>query len=311
MMKWEKKGKIYELSKDSTWMKSHTQCPTAIVLRDKIRIFFSARDSFGESLPTFIDVSKENPSEILYQHPEPVLLKGRKGTFDENGIIPSYFIEKNGEIYFYYAGWSRSENVPYKNFTGLAISKDGGNTFKKYSEAPVFTMDENNPLSATGPCIVYHENKYKCVYSTGKEWIMVNGKLEHTYLLVNAFSNDAINWFTTNKIVIEPENEFIAHCKPAFFIKNNVFHMWFSKRGSYDFRKGGDTAYRLGYATSKNFIEWERTDLNGGIDVSKNGWASEMICYPHIVETEKNYIMFYNGNGFGKSGFGYAIISKE
>ena len=33
-----------------------------------------------------------------------------------------------------------------------------------------------------------------------------------------------------------------------------------------------------------------------------------MICYPHIVKVNNKYLMFYNGNGFGKSGFGYAEL---
>jgi predicted GH43/DUF377 family glycosyl hydrolase len=84
--------------------------------------------------------------------------------------------------------------------------------------------------------------------------------------------------------------------------------MWFSKRGSHNFRSSGNTAYRLGYAFSKDLVNWTRDDSKAGIDVSKGGWDSDMICYPHIVKVENKYIMFYNGNGFGKSGFGYAEL---
>jgi hypothetical protein len=278
-MKWIKKGRIFKTERQHSWMHSHAQCPTAIVLEDRIRIFFSARLENGQSLPTYIDVERNNPQKIIRLSPEPVLQMGRRGTFDENGIIPSYFIRNESKLYFYYAGWSQCKNVPYKNFTGLAISEDNGSTFIKHSEAPVFTLNQFDPLSATGPCIIYSNHQFIAIYSN-----------------------------PTGKLIIQPENEFIAHCKPAMIELNGIYHLWFSKRGSHNFRKPGSNAYRLGYAFSKDFINWTRDDSSVGIDVSTHGWDSEMICYPHIVKVENRYLMFYNGNGFGLSGFGYAEL---
>ena len=307
-MRWKKMGHIYKTEKEFNWMHSHAQCPTAIVLEDRIRIFFSSRTESIESLPTFIDVEKENPLKIIALNPYPVLEKGRKGTFDENGIIPSYFIRKDNKLYFYYAGWSRCKNVPYKNFTGLAISENNGESFTKFSEGPVFNLNQFDPLSATGPCIINKGNEFIAIYSTGIDWIEVNGKLEHTYLFTYATSDDAINWHPSGRIIIDPENDFIAHCKPAVIFHEGTFHLWFSKRGSHDFRNGGIDSYRLGYAFSKDFINWTRDDSKTGITVSDEGWDSEMICYPHIVQVGNKYLMFYNGNGFGESGFGYAEL---
>lgn len=307
-MRWNKKGRIFHIDEPIGWMNSHAQCPTAILLDDRIRVFFSARQKNQQSLPVYIDLDRNNPMEVINFCSEPIIGFGRKGTFDENGIIPSYFIEKDGKLYFYYAGWSQCKNVPYKNFTGLAISEDGGTTFKKYTEAPVFSLDEFNPLSATGPCIVPRQNDYLAIYSTGIDWIEIDGKLEHTYLLTYASSKDAVNWKGTGKIIIRPEKEFSAHCKPTIIFVNGLYHMWFSTRGSYNFREAGSDAYRLGYAYSDDLINWTRDDSKVGIDVSEEGWDSEMICYPHILKVDDKYLMFYNGNGFGRSGFGLAEL---
>jgi len=307
-MRWIKRGHVFKTDKQYSWMNSHAQCPTAIVLEDRIRIYFSARLENQQSLPTFIDVGKENPQRIIAINSNPVLERGRRGTFDENGIIPSYFINKDNQLYFYYAGWSQCRNVPYKNFTGLAISSDNGLTFLKHSEAPVLTLNQFDPLSATGPCIISKNNHYIAIYSTGIDWLEIDGKYEHTYLLTYAISNDAISWIPSGRRIINAENEFVAHCKPTIIEHDNIFHMWFSKRGSHNFRKSGDTAYRLGYAFSTDLINWTRDDEKAGIDVSEEGWDSEMICYPHIVKVDNRYLMFYNGKGFGKSGFGYAEL---
>lgn len=307
-MKWNKKGHIFQTARQQEWMNSHAQCPTAVVLDDKIRIFFSARLPSQQSLPTFIDVDIDDPSKVLSLNPEPVLTRGKLGTFDENGIIPSYFMRNHGELYFYYAGWSRCLNVPYKNFTGLAISNDNGMTFRKFSDGPCFTLNEHDPLSATGPCIMERNGEFVAIYSTGTDWHQIGEKLEHTYLLTYATSKDAIHWKTTGDIIVQPNDEFEAICKPAIIEKDGLYHMWFSKRGSHNFRQAGGTSYRLGYATSTDLISWNRDDSKAGIDVSSSGWDSDMICYPHIVEANGKYFMFYNGNGFGRSGFGYAEL---
>jgi hypothetical protein len=307
-MRWIKKGHIFKIDKQFSWMNSHSQVPTAIVLEDRIRIFFSARLENQQSLPTFLDVEKENPQKIIMLNPTPLLERGRKGTFDENGIIPNDIIFKDDHLYLYYAGWSQCKNVPYKNFTGLAISDNNGVSFTKYSEAPVFSLGQHDPLSATGPCIIFRDNHYIAIYSTGIDWLEINGKFEHTYLLTYALSKDAIHWESSGKIIINPIHEFEADCRPTIIDREGVYHMWFSTRGSHNFRNPGNTAYRLGYAFSTDLINWTRDDSNVGIDVSDEGWDSDMICYPHIVKVGNRYLMFYNGNGFGKSGFGYAEL---
>ena len=45
-----------------------------------------------------------------------------------------------------------------------------------------------------------------------------------------------------------------------------------------------------------------------GMDVSPNGWDSEMICYPYVFDHGRNRYMLYNGNGYGKTGFGLAVL---
>jgi hypothetical protein len=55
-------------------------------------------------------------------------------------------------------------------------------------------------------------------------------------------------------------------------------------------------------------ISWTRNDENCGIDVSEEGWDSEMISYPHVFELDGKIYMFYLGNQVGKFGFGLAEL---
>jgi hypothetical protein len=55
---------------------------------------------------------------------------------------------------------------------------------------------------------------------------------------------------------------------------------------------------------------WVRKDDESGIDVSAEGWDSQMICYPFVMDHKGERYMLYNGNGYGRTGFGVAILEK-
>jgi predicted GH43/DUF377 family glycosyl hydrolase len=80
-----------------------------------------------------------------------------------------------------------------------------------------------------------------------------------------------------------------------------VVGMWYSYRGSRN---------RIGYADSEDGISWERKDGEAGIDVSASGWDSEMIEYPFVFDHDGERYMLYNGNGYGKTGIGLAVLEK-
>ncbi len=306
---WEKKGHIFKPDGSIEWMKSHAQGPGPIVWNGNIRTYFAARPSKNLTLPTFIDLEIDNPTNILYIHKSPILELGTPGTFDEHGIIPRAPIMINGRLYMYYIGWSRRTSVPYALNIGLAISDDGTN-FKKYSEGPVLGVDKMDALSVTAPGFIYHNSMFYMFYTAGLKWFLLNNRWEHTYTIRMAVSKDGINWERDFKNAIEPKNEFECTSAPAIVQIENEFHMWYSYKGSLDFRNAGDESYRLGYATSKDLINWERKDDLAGINVSENkeAWDSEMIEYGTIIEINNKHYLFYNGNGFSESGFGYAEL---
>jgi hypothetical protein len=64
----------------------------------------------------------------------------------------------------------------------------------------------------------------------------------------------------------------------------------------------------LGYAESVDGIHWIRKDEEVGITNSDNGWDSDMMEYCYLYKTDGATYLFYNGNGFGKSGLGYAVL---
>jgi predicted GH43/DUF377 family glycosyl hydrolase len=86
--------------------------------------------------------------------------------------------------------------------------------------------------------------------------------------------------------------------------------MFFSYRYATNF-KNKERGYKIGYASSSDGITWVRDDKKTGITLSENGWDSEMLHYPHIFELNNELYMIYNGNEFGKYGFGLAKLEGE
>lgn len=84
--------------------------------------------------------------------------------------------------------------------------------------------------------------------------------------------------------------------------------MFFCFRHSYDFRKNKNRSYRIGYAVSKDLKSWKRCDEKLGFVLSETGWDSQMQCYPNVFVMEDELYMLYNGNEFGKYGFGLAKL---
>lgn len=306
-MKWMKKDRIFEANGEFGWMNSHAQIPTVLVKKNVLRIFFATRPEPNISLTTFIDVDINNPSDILYLHSKPILELGKPGTFDEHGIMPTYVCEHDGQVWLYYGGWSRRTSIPYSNWTGLAISDDGGRTFHRAFAGPVLDRTPTEVYSATGCFILRDNKKWNMWYASGEDWIQIDHKYEEYYVIKYAYSYDGINWRRNNQKLLPSKTQYEPTHRPVVFLHDGRYHMLFCYRGIRDFRDGDDS-YRFGYAWSSNLMDWTREDEKAGIEPSPEGWDSTMIAYPYVVRAKGRSFLFYNGNGFGRTGFGYSEL---
>lgn len=306
---WLKKGLLFEPPAVDSWMKSYAQVPTVLVMQDRLRVYFSSRPNQQRSLTTFADLDLHDFGKVLYIHPEPILETGAPGTFDEHGIMPASVVEVDGLVYLYYSGWQQAVGVPYNNYTGLAISEDGGISFTKYTEGPIIDRTPFELYSATSPDVYFDGSTWYMWYSSGTNWLEIDGKFEHTYDIKLATSRNGKSWDQTNHTVIAQTDKYEAITRPTVIKTGKTYHMWYCYRGSNSFRTGNDS-YRIGYAHSNDLVAWHRDDYNAGINVSETGWDSKMIAYPSVFKAANQIHMFYNGNGFGQQGFGHAILEN-
>lgn len=310
MINWIKKGMLFDPRGRHEWMMAYAQVPTVYDTGDRYRIFFTCRpnkDANGQfiSYTSYLELAKSDPFKTLYVHDKPVLKVGEAGSFDEFGIHPCSIIDMGDLTYFYYQGWTRMASVPYQTSLGLAVSKDKGKTFEKFSKGPLFSRTPNEPYLENGFFVSRIDNALHMWYSTAREWLEVNGKVEPVYVIVHATSSDGIIWQRENIPCIKAVYQKEANGRPCVVKIGKTFHMWFCYRNVENFRTG-EGAYRIGHAISSNLRTWQRKDNVDNITVSTQGWDSEMVAYPSVVKERHRLLLFYNGNSFGKYGFGYA-----
>jgi hypothetical protein len=304
---WVKKGLIYLPNQKYNWNQSHAQVPVVDVLnKNTWRIYYSTRNNGNQSSTSFIEVEADNPKNILYEHDDPILQFGSLGAFDDSGIMPSCIINVGEKKYLYYIGWTTRQTVPYQNAIGLAISEDGGKTFYKTSEGPIISINYLEPYFSGTSYVMYDNHIFKMWYLSCVKWDIVDGKPEPMYNIKYAESVDGISWKQTGKVAIALKENEGGLVSASVIKQDHVYSMWFAKRKRSDYRINIANSYRIGYAESLDGINWIRKDEAAGIDISENGWDSEMISYPYIFKNNFQLIMMYNGNGFGKTGFGYA-----
>ncbi len=314
--KWIKKGVVFDPKHHDTpeWMNEFAQAPSVTVFDTFIRVYFSCRpkpDSNGQyvSFSAYIDLNRSNLKEILGMSSQPILKLGDLGTFDEFGTYPVSVIKFQNEYRAYFGGWTRCESVPFNVGIGYATSKDG-KVFDKIGNGPIIPYSADEPFILSGPKIRYFNNTFFLFYIAGRKWILDNGKPEPVYKIRLATSLDGINWDKLNKDLIESRiEEDEAQASPDVFFYNNKYHMFFCYRYSKGYR-GKEKGYRIGYASSTDLINWTRDDAKAGIDVSNDGWDSEMVSYPHVFELDGKLHMFYLGNSVGKFGFGLATLEN-
>lgn len=307
-----RQGLIYKVEPRFDWMQTHCQVPFAFLLHNKtVRFYFATRDLNNRSSTTFIEADASNPKNIIYIHDQPCLSPGRIGTFDDFGAMPSWFIGHNDKIYLYYSGWNIGVNVPYRMGIGLAISNDNGITFEKISEAPIIDRGPFDPCWVAQPCVMKQDNKWKMWYLSCTHWSVINNHPEPHYNVKYAESMDGINWGRTGIVSLDYDGFTGAIGRPVTVFEDGIYKMYFSYRNVDGYRTNPERSYRLGYAESKDGLHFEKIQDNFEILGEREEWESIMNEYCHIYLFNGKKYIIYNGNGFGKAGFGYAMLSEK
>jgi len=302
-IKWEKQGLIVSPEDGLDWRSNHSGMVSALPLSDgKCRMYLTGKNEKEGYRIGWLDLSQD--FTVVYENTEnPVLAAGRMGCFDSHGVCMPMVVKLSDKVqYMYYVGWAPALPGTIVNACGLAVSSDGGTTWRRWSEAPLLCRDDRDPIG-TGTVFVLRETPtfWRMWYTSFRNWDQLDdGRWRHFYHIRYAESDDGTHWRKPeNNVAIDfvDESEY-AVARPMVVREPGGYRMWFCTRSV------GST-YRIGYAESEDGLTWQRKPA--AIEPSSQGWDSEMIEYAYVLKEEEKYVMFYNGNGYGASGTGVAI----
>lgn len=302
MQRWQRLGKIYNPGSLSGLNFSHGLMPVPEHLSgDTYRVYFAGRDREKRSNICAFVFDIKNKTILDYTR-EALLEPGFAGMFDDSGCVPSFIEVLPGKRYLYYVGWNIGGRVPFRLSLGLAVS-EGEAAFTRYSNGPIADRSFTDPC-LVGSCGILRESQlWRMWYVSGVDWIPYNGDLRHRYHLKYAESSDGINWRRDGKVAIHfRDDQEYAFASPRVIKDGQRYRMWYCYRGD---------VYRIGYAESADGLDWERLDHLVEFRGADEDWERQMRCYPYIFEHEKQMYMLYNGNGFGETGIGLAVMAED
>lgn len=306
-MKWSKLGRIFCAERQSEWMYSHAMIPIAEHVRDDlIRIYFSPRDSQNRAHGAYLEVDMRNPTKVVRLHELPVLKPGALGCFDDSGALPNSIVSVRGDKFLYYTGINLGVTVKIRNSIGLAKWDEASHQFVRCFDGPVIDRTRSQPHFVATPEVLY-DGRFRAWFTACVGWTAERHGPKHHYRIEYAESEDGINWARNGQIAVDFKDRYeYALGVPRVLRDRDQYRMWFCSRATADC-----PAYQIRYATSPDGISWHRKDDEVGISTSASGWDSEMICYPFVFDHGVNRYMLYNGNGYGATGFGIAVLQRD
>lgn len=297
---WEKLGRIFVPSGTPAWMSTHAAVPFVEPLGgDHYRVYCSCRDAQGRARVGCVTIELTNAPRVVAVDPEPVLDIGPLGSYEDSGVIGSWLLQDGQTRYLYYCGVTRGVTVPLYFYSGLAVDESNGGTFRKVSAAPLLERNSVDPFLTGQLCVLKEGNRWRMWYVSGQRWDDTPAGPRHYYHIKYAESDDGRRWRRDGRVCIDFEEGHYAIGRPCVLRDGDGYRMWYCYRGS---------SYRIGYAESDDGLTWRRLDGQVGIDISPSGWDSGMVAYPFVFRHKETMFMLYNGNDYGKTGFGLARL---
>lgn len=302
--RWTKMGLLYEPQPLHRKLETHAANPLAVHLHDDVfRIFFSGRDASNRSSVGYVDADIV-ARRVLDAGALPVFEHGAEGSFFSHGVSIGNCYEADGRRYILFMGWRVPECGHWRGEIGrLVLGEDL--TLRLDPDGPFIPLSPQNPVSLSYPWVMEgSRGGYHMWYGSTETWDAGNGEMLH--VIKHAHSSDGQEWHTDEWTVPSARGVAQAFSRPTVVAEaDGGYRMWFS------YRDGTGRTYRIGEAASRDAREWELLLDPPGIDVSDDGWDSEMIEYPFVFRHRCALYMLYNGNGYGRTGIGLAVAANQ
>jgi hypothetical protein len=295
---WIRSGRVLAPPDHLPWVQSHAMVPTVRVHEDeRVEVLFSPRDADGRShvARAWFDAMPGEPRVM----DEPLLSPGPLGAFDERGVNPSCLVRDGDRWLLFFIGWRVGVDVRFQTAIGCATSEDDGQTFVRVADGPVVGCSREDPYFATSPWVMREGARWRMWYASGVRWEPTSDGARPHYRIRHAESDDGMTWRPGDVSIDFSDAAEHAIARPCVTRDDAGYQMWFSHRGS---------RYRIGYAESADGDRWVRKTEPAPPEPSGSGWDAEMVEYPVVFRFQGSQHMLYNGDGYGRTGIGHAIL---
>lgn len=315
--RWRKLGRVFDPAEHvlPDGCTEYAQSPQALVLSDRVRIYFSTRrrDATGKYLShvAYADFTRDM-GRLLDVSRHTLLPLGDRGCFDEHGIFPLSPCRVGSRVLGYTTGWNRKVSVPADSSIGLVTSDDDGRTFTRHGNGPVLTSSLHEPFLVADAFVHRVGTQFHMWYIFGVAWTSrgASEPPERIYKIGHATSVDGVAWTKSGRRVIDDRlGDGECQALPTVIRIDGRYEMFFCFRRQFGFRDDPTSAYRIGHAHSGDLVTWTRDDEGLALEAGPAGeWDHEMQAYPSTFECDGRVYLLYNGNQFGRAGFGVAVL---
>jgi hypothetical protein len=302
---WQPRGLLLHPLGGRAWARSHVALPTPTVDRRGGReLYFSPRDEQGRAHVARARIAvQEDTLRVVAVDDDPVLSPGPAGAFDESGVTVSCVVEAEAGTFLYYTGWTLGRTVPFYFYAGLAVRPPGEADFRRVSPAPLLDRSAVDPFLTASPWVISDEQGWRMWYVSSPGWRVVDGDPQHLYHVRYAESDDGVSWRRDGRVCIDFAHDGEYAMGRACVVRDpDRYRMWFAARGD---------AYRLAYAESQDGLTWIRDDASLELSGPAAEWEDGMRAYPAVFDHGHRRFLLYNGNGYGRTGIGYAVAPRS
>jgi hypothetical protein len=307
MFTWKKLGLAFDAkaSANDTWFANSALTPTPFKLNEEtIRVYAGFRDAAGVSRIGWVDVLADDPLKVVGLSKDPVLDVGRPGCFDDNGVILGDVVHGPEGVYMFYVGFQLVAKAKFLAFTGVALSRDGGHSFTRVSEAPIIDRATQQTTIGAVHTARFEQGLWKLWFASGDDWEMIQGKPFPQYHIRYVEAADLLDVSRKSVECLRPIAPEYRIGRPRVYRVGDRWVLYTTKGTT-----GGEYFPTVAY--SKDGIAWERHDDELGIGLGPSAWDAQVLCYPALIQHKDRILMFYNGNNMGVDGFGVAVTEGQ
>ena len=295
---WRRRGRVALDTHAAPWAHTHAALPVVERQGDRLFVYLSLRDTDGRARIGRAELTMDPTPTFCTLEPNPVLDLGALGAFDDSGVTTSCLVTDGPRRLLFYTGWSLGVSVPFYLMAGLAVSVEGG-PFTRVSAAPVMERSAVDPFLTASPFVLHEGDRWRAWYVSATEWRPGPSGPVHYYHIRYAESSDGVAWIRDGTVCLDyasPDEH--AFARPWVVCDRDMYRMWFAVRGA---------RYAIGYAESEDGIRWNR-QLSPVLTAGSEAWESDMVAYPCVFDWRGQRYMLYNGNDYGRTGVGLAVL---